>query len=98
VIFPAGKDAGREDLPIATPLMQEKQVENFLNAVRKKDRKLIDCPPEDAFRSTATVQLAMISYNSGTIVRWDDQNKQIISNPEASALLKRAYRGNYIHP
>ncbi len=98
VIFPAGKDAKREDLSIPTPLMQENHVGNFLKAVRNRDKTLIDCTPEDAFRSTAAVQLAMISYNTGSIVKWDDEKKQIINNPEASALLNRAYRGKYAHP
>jgi predicted dehydrogenase len=98
VIFPAGRDARREDLPVQTPLMQENHVENFLKAVRKKDRTLISCTPEDAFKSTATVQLAMISYNTGSIVKWDQEKNEIIGNPEASALLKREYRGKYVHP
>lgn len=98
IIFPAGKEAKREDLPIPTPLMQEKNVESFLTAVRNKDKALITCTPEDAFMSTATVQLAMISYNTGTVVKWDHLNKQIKGNPEASALMERAYRGKYIHP
>lgn len=97
-IFPAGKDAKREDLSIPTPLMQENHVGNFLKAVRNKDKTFIDCTPENAFRSTAAVQLAMISYNTGSIVKWDDEKKQIINNPEASALLNRAYRGKYAHP
>ena len=98
VIFPEGKDAKREDLAVPTPAMQENHVENFLKAVRQKDNKLIDCTPEDAFQSTAAVQLAMISYNTGTIVKWDSQNMQTDGNPEAFALLKRAYRGKYLHP
>jgi hypothetical protein len=40
----------------------------------------------------------MISYNSGSIVKWDQQKKEIIGNPEAAKLLKREYRGKYIHP
>ncbi len=98
VIFQTGKDAKREDMPIPTPQMQEKHVERFLTAVRKKDRGLITCTPEDAFMSTATVQLAMISYNTGTLVKWDHLKKQITDNPEASALLERAYRGKLVHP
>jgi predicted dehydrogenase len=98
VIFPAGKDAKREDFQIQTPLMQENHVENFLKAVRNKDKTLITCTPEDAFKSTATVQLAMISYNTGSIVKWDQEKNVIIGNPEASALLKREYRGKYVHP
>jgi predicted dehydrogenase len=98
VILPAGKDGKREDIPLPTELMQEKHVENFLNAVRKKDKKLISCTPEDAFQSTATVQLAMISYYTGSVVKWDQQKKEIRDNPKASILLKREYREKYKHP
>lgn len=98
VIFPSGRDAKREDIPVQTPLMQENHVENFLKAVRNKDITLISCTPEDAFHSTAAVQLAMISYNTGSIVKWDQEKNGIIGNPEASALLRREYRGKYVHP
>ncbi len=98
VIFPAGKDAKREDMPVPTQQMQEKHVENFLKAVRAKNKSLINCTIEDAFRSTATVQLAMISYNTGSIVRWDQKTNGITGNPPAEALLKREYRGKYRHP
>jgi predicted dehydrogenase len=97
IVFPAGRDAKREDISIPTPLMQENHVDNFLKAVRSKDKTLISCTPEDAFQSTATVQLAMIAYNTGTIVKWDQEKKEIIDNPSASALLKREYRGKYLH-
>lgn len=98
VIFPAGKSAEREDLSLPAPSMQENHVKDFIKAVRNKDRAFISCTPEDAFQSTATVQLAMISNNTGTIVRWDNENKQIINNSEASEQLKRAYRGRYLRP
>lgn len=98
VIFMAGKGGAREDYAIPTEMMQEKQVENFLNAVRQKDKSLISCTTEDAFQSTAAVQLAMISYYTGSVVKWDQKNKKITGNPEASGLLKRDYRGKYIHP
>jgi hypothetical protein len=98
VFFPTGRDAKREDLSVPTPLMQENHVGNFLKAVRNKDKNLIACTPEDAFQSTATVQLAMISYNTGSLVKWDYQKKEITGNPEAAILLKREYRGKYTHP
>ncbi len=97
-VFPAVKDAQKEVLAIPTEMMQEKHVETFLNAVRNKDKKLITCTPEDAFKSTATVQLAMISYYAGSVVKWDQVKKEISGNPEASRQLKRDYRGKYVHP
>ena len=98
VIFDAGKDGKREDLSVPTESMQENHVKNFLDAVRAKNKKLISCTPEDAFKSTATVQLAMISYYTGSQVKWDFQKKEITGNSEASKLLKRDYRGKYQHP
>jgi predicted dehydrogenase len=58
-VFPAGRDAKKEELSIPTEMMQEKHVESFLNAIRSKDRSLLTCTPDDAFQSTATVQLEM---------------------------------------
>jgi predicted dehydrogenase len=98
VLFTAGKDSKREDISIPTPKMQDNHVINFLDAVRKNDRSLISSTPEDAFQSTATVQLAMISYNIGSVVKWDYSRKEITGNPAATALLKRDYRGKYVHP
>lgn len=98
VLFHAGKDGKREELLIPTEMMQEKHVENFLNAVKNKNKSLIDCPPEDAFQSTATVQLAMISHYTGSLVKWDQAKNEIVDNKLASALLKRDYRGKYKHP
>jgi hypothetical protein len=63
-----------------------------------KDKGLISCPIEDAFKSTATVQLAMISYNTKAMINWDSQKYTIKDNPQASALLARPYRGKYKRP
>ena len=56
------------------------------------------CVPDDAYQSTATVQLAMISYKSQSRVVWDRQKEQIAGNPAAARLLKRDYRAPYQHP
>jgi hypothetical protein len=98
VLLTAGKDPQREDINLSADTMQQDHVASFLESVRNKDKNLISCPPEEAFKSTATVQLAMISYYTGSIVKWDQQNNEIIGNPAASALLKREYRDKYKHP
>jgi predicted dehydrogenase len=98
VIMPAGKNEQQEILNIPTDGMQEKHVADFINAVRNKDKNLISCTPWDAFQSTATVQLAMISYYTNSDVVWNMDNKQIVNNPNASGLLARAYRSKYLRP
>jgi predicted dehydrogenase len=98
VLFPTGNNQKREDIPTPSPEMQENHLANFLDAVRKNDKTIISCTPEDAFKSTASVQLAMISYNTGSVVKWDQSRNEILNNPAASALMKRNYRGKYVHP
>jgi predicted dehydrogenase len=98
VIINADKEGKREDLSIPTASSQELHVGKFLEAVRTKDKKLINCTPDDAFKSTATVQLAMISYYTGSMVKWDEAKNTITGNPEAAGLIKREYRGNLKHP
>ena len=98
VIMPNGKDKEQEVLDVPTESMQENHVADFLNAVKHKNKDLISCTVEDAFQSTATVQLAMISYYTGSEVKWDMGNKKILDNAKAEKLLARPYRGNYKRP
>lgn len=99
IVMPPGRDAERTDLTITTDGgMQELHMEGFLNAAKTRDKKLITSTVPDAFYSAATVQLAMISFYTGSIVKWDNRNKTVIDNPRAAGLLKRNYRGNWQHP
>ncbi|NBC66226.1 MAG: Gfo/Idh/MocA family oxidoreductase [Bacteroidetes bacterium] len=78
--------------------MQQRNMAEFINAAKRKDPSGISSTVEDAFQSTTTVQLAMIAYETGSIVQWNNQAKTITDNPEAAALLKREYRGQWKHP
>lgn len=98
VIMPAGRNQEQEVLEIATPEMQENHMANFLNAVKAKNKNLIDCPPSDAFKSTATVQLAMASYYTSSKVDWNEANGEVVGNEAASKLMARPYRGDYKRP
>ena len=71
-------------------------MKDFLAAVRARRQPATSV--EDAFRSTATVQLAMIAYETGSAVRWDAAAEQIPGNPAAAGLLKREYRKPWVHP
>jgi len=98
VIMLAGRNQKQEELSISTPGMQDNHVADFVNAVKAKDKKLVSCEIEDAFKSTAAVQLAMISYYTGSKVNWDAEKLAIIGNKEASKLLARPYRRGYKRP
>lgn len=97
-LYPGGKEGKAETLAVPAVSMQENHLENFIVAVRTKDKSIINSTPEDAFQSTATVQLAMISHYTGSLVKWDSVKNEIVDNKQASALMKRDYRGKYKHP
>ncbi len=94
----AGRDSQQEVMEIPSPRMQEEHVAEFIRAVRTGNGKLISCTIDDAFRSTATVQLAMIAYETGSRVQWDEQLQTITGNEAAAALLARPYRERYQRP
>ena len=95
VVIPAGKDAQRRVVEVSNDA-QQAHVAEFLDAVRS--RKQPSCTPEDAYRSTTAVQLAMIALEAGGRVEWDAHAEQIRNNAAASALLKREYRAPWKHP
>jgi predicted dehydrogenase len=84
---------------VEVPEARENQVRhmrNFLEAVRSRQQPM--CVPADAYQSAATVQLAMISYATGSKVKWDREKDTVIDNAPAAKLLKREYRAPYRHP
>jgi len=95
VVAPVDKDAERRVVEGKNDA-QAAHLANWLDAVRTRGE--VSCPPEDAFQSTAAVQLAMVALEVGGRVEWDDAAKAVRGNPQATALLKRDYRGPWVHP
>ena len=98
VMMPAGKNQEQKEMEIPTEKMQENHVAAFVNAVKDKNRNLIACTVDDAFRSSATVQLAMASYYTNSEVKWDSKKLTVIDNKKATELMARPYRGNFKRP
>ncbi|MFA7491111.1 MAG: Gfo/Idh/MocA family oxidoreductase [Mariniphaga sp.] len=98
VLMPAGKNQVQEEMNIPAPDAQERHVAGFLDAVRAKDKSLLSCTVDDAFKSTTAVHLAMASYYTGSRVNWDPRKLSVIDNPEAEKLLARPYRKGYRRP
>jgi len=92
-----GRDAKPQvNEPKPAPDLGLRHMQEFLTAVR--NGKAPGCTPEDAFLSTSTVQLGMISYRTGRTVNWDAAGETIPGDKEAAKLLKRPYRAPYKHP
>lgn len=98
VLMPAGRNQSQQEMEIPSLDMQDKHVASFINAVKAKDKRLLSCTTEDAWKSTTTVQLAMASYYSGTEVKWDAAGKTVVKNPAAAEFMARKYRDGYKRP
>jgi predicted dehydrogenase len=95
VVIPKGKNAERLVNKVSADSGRLHMAE-FLNAVRTRQQP--GCTIEEGLRSTETVKLAMIAYETGSKVVWDAASEQIVGSAAASALLKRAYRSPWTHP
>lgn len=69
---------------------------DFLDAIKTGRRPL--CDIEDGHRSTNCSLLGMISYRLGRSVEWDGAKEQIVNDPAANKLLRRAYRKGWEYP
>jgi predicted dehydrogenase len=98
ILMPAGRDKQQEIMDIQTAKTQENHLADFINAVKAKNKDLLSCTVEDGFQSSATVQLGMIAYNTGSEVKWDAQKQTIVDNKKAAELMARPYRSNYKRP
>ena len=69
---------------------------NFLSAI--DDSKLPVADIAEAHISTASCILANVSMKLGRPVVYDPQKIEVVNDAEATALLKRNYRGPWVHP
>lgn len=95
VVYPNQKGASPEEHAVRNDAGTE-HVADFLRAVATRQKPI--CTPEDAFNSTATVQLAMIAYDALSCLNWDAETKHITNNETADRLIKREYRAPWHHP
>ncbi|MBN8787213.1 MAG: Gfo/Idh/MocA family oxidoreductase [Terrimonas sp.] len=69
---------------------------DFLKAIDNKTRPVADI--EEGHISTASCIIANLSMKLGRALSYDPIKKEIVGDPEATKLLKREYRGPWMHP
>ena len=72
--------------------------QNFAEAVRARDRKLLHAEIEETHLSTALCHLGNIAYRMKRELRFDSARMQFESDSEANKLLTREYRKPYVVP
>ena len=98
ILMPVGRNSEQQVMDIPTPDAQDRHVANFVEAVKAKNKNILSCRVDDAWKSTTAVQLAMASYYTDSEVVWDAAAQNIKDNPAASVLMARNYRQGYKRP
>jgi predicted dehydrogenase len=71
-------------------------MKNFLEAIASRSRPVSDI--EQGYMSATACILANLSMQLGRSLEWDHANGVVVNDPEANKLLRRPYRGPWVHP
>ena len=71
---------------------------NFVAAVRKRDRTLLNADIEEGHNSTRLCHLGNIAYRTGQTLHFDTASETILLNTGANQLLGREYRKGFELP
>jgi predicted dehydrogenase len=69
---------------------------NFLEAIEQNKKPVADI--EEGHISTASCILANVAMQLGRPIVYDPKTRTVINDAEATALLQRVYRANWVHP
>jgi predicted dehydrogenase len=85
------KDLERHVAPAIRGHMQ-----NLLACIASRGRPVSDI--EEGYMSTTACILANLSMQLGRTLEWDHAKGQVVGDAEANRLLRRPYRGPWVHP
>ena len=71
---------------------------NFIDAVRKGDKSVLNAEIEEGHQSAALCHLALLAYRLGRTVEFDPATERCIGDAEANTLLTREYRAPFVVP
>lgn len=71
---------------------------NFIEAVRKRDKSILNGPVETAHLSSGLAHLGNIAYRLDRVLTFNPKSETFVNDPEADAMLTRNYRKGYEIP
>jgi predicted dehydrogenase len=89
-------DKNEADIELHAVPATRRHLIDFLASIENDTRPFSDI--EEGHISTASCILANLSMKAGRPLRYDAKNHTLTGDPEAAALLRRAYREGWEHP
>ncbi|MFT7234296.1 MAG: hypothetical protein ACI8TA_003528, partial [Cyclobacteriaceae bacterium] len=71
---------------------------NFIEAVRKRDKSILNGPVETAHLSSGLAHLGNIAYKLERVLNFNPSSETFINDPEADKMLTRNYRKGFEVP
>ena len=71
---------------------------NFIEAVRSRDRSLLNGPVETAHYSSGLAHLGNIAFRLGRQLQFDPATERFVGDEDANSMLRREYRAPYVVP
>lgn len=93
---PAGTAGGSD--PLVLTSIETPHYQNFVDAIRANDPKLLACDITEGHLSSTLPHLANISYRVGRELRFDGKTETFVNDREADRLLTREYRRGFELP
>jgi predicted dehydrogenase len=90
------EDKTEKDLETHVAPAIRAHMKNFLECIASREKPVSDI--EQGYMSTTACILANISMKLGRDLTWDHAKGMVVGDDEANALLKRPYRGPWMHP
>ena len=88
----------KEPEPEVPPLAEVNHYANFIEAVRTRNRSLLNAEIHETHISTALCHLGNIAYRLGRELRFDPSAGSFVGDAEADKLLTRTFRSPYVVP
>jgi len=71
---------------------------NFIEAVRKHDKSILNGPVETAHLSSGLAHLGNIAYRLDRVLTFNPDSETFVDDAEADKMLTRDYREDYVVP
>jgi predicted dehydrogenase len=84
--------------PLVLTSTEYPHYQNFIDAIRANDPKMLNCDVLEGHLSSALPHLANISYRVGRALSFDGKTETVVGDAEANKLLTREYRKPYVIP
>jgi len=84
--------------PLVLTSTEYPHYQNFIDAIRANDPKMLKCDIVEGHLSSTLPHLANVSYRVGRALHFDGKTETVVGDAEANKLLTREYRKPYVIP